>query len=987
MEWFRLEALQHMPVEMMDSSSGDCLISVAQAAGEWSEFFREMLQMRSLGPQPMLLLCTDEGSGNRLLAKFLERQGLQVQWAKDPCHRAWNDIQAMLRSTGAHSTYLLSIVPLNLQYGPWTSRTFFSEIQHKLAELIEYADADDEHVLFHWDAIRTDHMGSTSTPSLELAADRSGRERWLQEVAEARPLQRLGTKVSTSRWFTWQQAMAERGQWHHTLCLVYGRLAMDRGTLKSLDDLVLPASARVTENQRAAASSSSAKSVKGVASSSDAPAPEMGTATAEAAGEDTAGQQRQQLQRLRARTKNTILLAAQVLADPSVTAITRMIAAVTKPMHDLYTSMTRSFSNPESMEQWLMQRVGGSYFDDLQKIMAAHRDSSTVTRIGIAVEIGTVNRLKEQPDSTWQCGFQDELVEQLMAMTTCMVQTRLQTEMLWSHTYPNKLLALLSKEWSVRAEAMHSFKEHILALSAASTTLPGAKKELMEGSCLASAWMQLLVSRAASSGWVADNTHVLHMVRSWARAWQQSKINEDANQKMRDTEARRSSNKGPDKCALWRAVAQSELVETYGRSSLPHALATKSHRPQDLTDLFDPKLLQAKSGATVAVERPSAAWEEHLRWNESCQELLKPGMDGLGGSHARDVSHMLHELVAAKVMREGTPQMWDQRWMSALLPEQQLVREVESESYYLIQFVSEFGACAFRACIADGEVSCTYSRSALVVLICSDLSKWEVVASKWSSPLSNAMAGRKASLSRVVVDEPCTSLLQWHSWNGFPGTTDSTLRKLQTHLGVVSPEPSKLHHMNPRHALIFSLIHHVAGDMSEMEALHALERARVIEKPLLDYAQTINETALDDVVLEQDREEMKKDVAEAKLQRANADEERKTTPQAVRAWSWGSGVRRPDAVKSTRTSRPEYLAEENEQKMRTWMSMYQPSKAQTCLDMSNARWQIAYRVHGKMIRKSFSWRKRGLSSCLSEALAWLWEQAKIDSGAVPPWKP
>eukprot|EP00971_Amphidinium_carterae_P316148 6284209-Amphidinium_carterae.1 len=74
--------------------------------------------------------------------------------------------------------------------------------------------------------------------------------------------------------------------------------------------------------------------------------------------------------------------------------------------------------------------------------------------------------------------------------------------------------------------------------------------------------------------------------------------------------------------------------------------------------------------------------------------------------------------------------------------------------------------------------------------------------------------------------------------------------------------------------------------------------------------------------------------------------------------------------------------------MKEWLLQYAPEGSSCTVDFSNRRIQLGYKPKGASIRlerKSYSWEGRGLKSCMSCSLEWLWERSKHTTGASAPW--
>eukprot|EP00971_Amphidinium_carterae_P103109 2040932-Amphidinium_carterae.1 len=73
--------------------------------------------------------------------------------------------------------------------------------------------------------------------------------------------------------------------------------------------------------------------------------------------------------------------------------------------------------------------------------------------------------------------------------------------------------------------------------------------------------------------------------------------------------------------------------------------------------------------------------------------------------------------------------------------------------------------------------------------------------------------------------------------------------------------------------------------------------------------------------------------------------------------------------------------------MRDWLHAHKPPSSSVCLNSGTCVWQVNYKPPngGRLMRKSFAWRTRGVKSCMEECLHWLWARHTEYTGEKPTW--
>eukprot|EP00971_Amphidinium_carterae_P005283 105629-Amphidinium_carterae.1 len=381
------------------------------------------LAMLKLEPVPHTLqLVGDEAGQNRALCHYLICDlRARVVYRRDRFHRQWNDLNASMKCSGLYNTFVYSFVWLNLPFGPWLSSTWHVEMEQLMEEFLEGCTADNPLLLWLWPRILSDGLGSTVSECIEYVDNASGRAAFLGDLRSAFALRCKGSKTSASRWFSWHSAFSSKAACHHGQVLMYLLLAIRKGWVASLKDLL---GTDVSDIERPSATEpepapTPPPAPTGAASSSGGPA----LAAVQAASGDPSGKKadhgratlakaKSKLAELRNKSKHTVVLALRLMLDEDVLLSLRQMAIATKPEHDVYTHDTRSCrSITESMRQHALESQGG-WTVSIHKSWAVLSDQRSLQWTGIHTRAEELQRLRKL-DSQYHLHLQAHACEQL----------------------------------------------------------------------------------------------------------------------------------------------------------------------------------------------------------------------------------------------------------------------------------------------------------------------------------------------------------------------------------------------------------------------------------------------------------------------------------------------------------------------------------------------------------------------------------------------
>lgn len=172
---------------------------------------------------PSLVMALDQGPQSYPTTFFLTYSlRLNMFTHFDTSHRLWNDCKDALAENGHWHFVVLSIIAMNLDYGPWDGSEFFGRASMTLKHFV--ANAGPDHPLFQAFAadIAKDSGADMSGDAASLAA--------LFKTLDGHPaFSKKNPRVALSRWFGWFDSACELLKHFSTRHMVYIWLCVTHG--------------------------------------------------------------------------------------------------------------------------------------------------------------------------------------------------------------------------------------------------------------------------------------------------------------------------------------------------------------------------------------------------------------------------------------------------------------------------------------------------------------------------------------------------------------------------------------------------------------------------------------------------------------------------------------------------------------------------------------------------------------------------------------
>lgn len=386
-----------------------------------------------------------------------------------------------------------------------------------------------------WESIKHDkaNQGGVATG----ASDEEMRSRFLAEIELENTFCVKGPKCFVSRWFSWCVSQSCWDSQWHTRLLGLSKIVVESQWAVCFEDLFDPM-----------------------------PDLDILQATTEKQAVEGRGKQTKRAQetpaQLRERTVNSLHCVAKLMADSNLLAEVRIIACCARPLFSSYNSLCNRLSAPSSVRAEYSGWAAGSWMGTLSEVLAQLRNTAELEHIGFDVDakLGGTDAAKQLRM------HQDTLAVTMGELATHFVRERAGS-MLWhSDYYPGKLALLLDPK--TVDLGMFELKKDVEAWRRAAAQDSAALMKLVRQSCFNDVLMHWVVRFAEAERWLRPSRQLLELVESLFSGFNQSRVNEEANQRLRDSELRDNSSREVKFMRMWEIVKESGLLRDYCRDEV-----------------------------------------------------------------------------------------------------------------------------------------------------------------------------------------------------------------------------------------------------------------------------------------------------------------------------------------------------------------------------------------------------------------------------------
>lgn len=386
-----------------------------------------------LSQRPTLVMWQDEGSPGFALSWYLlfhcKARYLPI---RDPLHREWNDLKGALRQAGVWWVVLWTSIVYNLNYGPWEGQGWWQKQVEAGEEYLAKAGPQDPLLEQLYPAICADR-------GIEAVGTPEHKEALLEELLASSLFQRKGPRVALRRWFSWNLAATSHDRtWHLRLLTIMG-LGIEVGEYTSKADLpIFPTEPPDAPAPTAHQVQAEAQTTPSTASSS--------TAAPAVQAKEAVQREDREVKDLRAKAKNTLLLAGQILATEGLQELTRLILALSKPLFDRHSEAAAALRSRQATRSWHLAAATGQWVQDLWAVASTLQDTQgALSKVGFATSLdqATARALK----TTHPLVLRDDLLAERAWAIMLGILSHRSRSMVWhSHTYPGSFALLLSPD-------------------------------------------------------------------------------------------------------------------------------------------------------------------------------------------------------------------------------------------------------------------------------------------------------------------------------------------------------------------------------------------------------------------------------------------------------------------------------------------------------------------------------------------------------------
>lgn len=259
---------------------------------------------------------------------------------------------------------LKSTLLFNLPFGPWGGASWFQKMKEGWAEYMDVTSPNDPILTLIWQR----HCRDTGDPS--LVCDSEAFEEFIRGLRWAKTIQRKGTRVTLSRWFSWMDAAEDCFGRRHEILAVLLFLCVSQGLADHSRHIFAKdpwgscaaVGSRVVDGEAACSPRPQVACVEAACSQHMAgrAAAACSQPVAATAKESTAhGQSDEDVNSLRRRCKNTLHASCVVAADDSLWTSVAQILVVVRAVHTTHRHHAHYCRSREMVTQWYAAQSAG----------------------------------------------------------------------------------------------------------------------------------------------------------------------------------------------------------------------------------------------------------------------------------------------------------------------------------------------------------------------------------------------------------------------------------------------------------------------------------------------------------------------------------------------------------------------------------------------------------------------------------------------------
>ena len=875
----------------------------------------------------------------------------------DGFHRRHNDLWQAMERSGTVGHFVCKMLELNMSYGPWQSSAWMRTLEDGAMDVSQLFDVNDPLLLRMWPGICKD-MEFDDTESQGPEA----RAAFLKDLPHFPVFNNKGPKASTSRWMSWQASVRFHDKYHHTKLLVALYVAIKKEWVRSADDLWSEGAGQ----QQAAVG---AGGPGATASTSSAPTVKRNTRPLAAVAATQNG-----------KFLNTFTAVLKSMANPDLLTGARMIALLTAGEEKAHARVATEMRSADRTVEFYSDWAQWSWVHPLREAARDFLDPLQLRRVGFTVSFSGpqfAGLLATDP----RVGYEDVLAELCVKFLKELLRSRCSSMMWHSSSYPGLLAPLLSEDPIVVQEHLQLLHKHSEAFLAAGARTQATLKPTVQRSCFRGKYMASVLHFARRSNWEMSAA-LRELIYSVFSGLLQTKMNEDANQLLRDHETRDRPSKVQRHFTQWSIPVERHLLQTYERPEVePQVGLLVPPRSTPFEGIF-----QATQRGTKDLNPGAPPGQLPLRKVLDVGTWWSPSAQSQRRAYAEmQLLSYLHE-----------HQCWhlaDEAWRAELLPVGQFI-VVDKRAMYVVEVLS-VAAIVWPASISlDDKPFFSWSTDDSQHpewFMCFKFDGIKVQSTKAASPLHQRVA--RGAVSRATLALRLAGLivplLEWQASHAFAGVPEACVKRVHSEMGL--DRSSGVESAGASAAgqeVLLDLMRHFNADLTPEEAKLACYQCEGASS-----IQDINIADLDldvlrDVVLPGDHAQVREAVVEhtnaLTKQRhfytqvvvaVDAHFDKKPMTAAAKAKCKKAKAEAPNVLKpgTTKAHWRKYAEGSSLDFILAWA----PKPLKVVQDNPNGRYLVAYPGLG---RKSISWTRRGEALAAITCLKYGWDQHTLATG-------
>ncbi|CAK0819686.1 unnamed protein product [Prorocentrum cordatum] len=466
-----------------------------------------------------------------------------------PIHRRNNDCDRACVAAGFYTTHLSDMLIGNISYGPWHGRKFWHEICDQAKDAVLALDEHSPLLIKMWPAICKDR-GWVEDKDTNSAA----RTRWLKDLPLSRDFSTIGPRSSTGRWMSIHKQGMYRDKNYHTKLFVLILYAVGKGWETSWAALM----ERHRRIQKPPPTSSASSGTSKGDPEKGKPGPSIAALSASAKSTTK--------QSLYKGAVNGLHGAIRIMASPDHIDKSRIKMLLFEPLHREHSSTIVDMKGQSESMQFYIDMAKGLWLDPLKKSIKALHDLRGLWRAGFVVDSSeadlaglTLQSARVQAD--------DALAASAWRLLSNILHQRCGSMARHTFTYPFVLAMVGSSQEAERKKGMELFHKDWHAFAEAKNSATVSMQRLAARSCLHVRAMEDTARMARKDAW-KPTERIINRCREIFSGFGQEKIVEDALQKCRLQEERRSGQKMVKQWRVFELPSAAGLIKQYGREEV-----------------------------------------------------------------------------------------------------------------------------------------------------------------------------------------------------------------------------------------------------------------------------------------------------------------------------------------------------------------------------------------------------------------------------------